>query len=136
MTDREFAKEALDYIRATINDDEHYFLSKKGEKRFHEFMSKYDDDEEEGPKGNILICVRKIITPLEEIKSIANDGYFIDGKKYSNDEAIAKVLARIATLVESLAEAENIAEDDDEAEIVEFESADDLVSKLFDTSES
>ncbi len=129
MTDREFAKEALDYIRAEIDSDEHYFLSEKGTKHYHEFMSKYD--EEEDIKNQIAELVCKVVAPLEKIKFFLNDVYIIDGKNCSNEEVIAKCLARMATLVESLAEAESIAEDDDEAEVVEFESADDLLSRLF-----
>ena len=123
MTDREFAKEALDYIRAEINSDEHYFLSEKGTKHFKEFMSKYD--EEEDIKDQIAELVCKVVAPLEKIKFFLNDVYIIDGKKCSNEDVIAKCFARMATLAES------IAEDDDEAEVVEFESADHLLSKLF-----
>ena len=124
MTDREFAKEALDYIRAEIDSDEHYFLSEKGTKHFKEFMWKYDDEEDIKDQIADLVC--KVIAPLEKIKFFLNDVYIIDGKNCSNEEVIAKCLARMATLAESL------AEDDDEAEVVEFESVDELMSKLFD----
>lgn len=66
MTDREFAKEALDYIRAVIDSDEHYYLSEKGAKHFYEFMSKYD--EEEDIKAQIANSVCEIVAPLEKNK--------------------------------------------------------------------
>ena len=129
MADREFAKEALDYIRAVIDSDEHYYLSEKGAKHFYEFMSKYD--EEEDIKAQIANLVCEIVAPLEKIKFFLNDVYIIDGKKYSNEGVIAKALARMATLIESIAE-----EDNEPESAVEFESADDVISKLLGKSES
>lgn len=126
MTDREFAKEAFEFIKAMVNTNEFYFLSKVGTKHYRELVSKYDD-EEEGIKNQIAELFCKVVAPLEKIKFFLNDVYIIDGKNCSNEEVIAKALARMFTLAES------IAEDDDEPEsAVELESADDLVSKLFD----
>ena len=63
---------------------------------------------------------------MKKIKGIANDKYVIDGKKYSKDEVAAKALSRMIEMLE-----EELLEDDDEPEVVEFESTDDVISKLF-----
>lgn len=126
MTDREFAKEAFEFIKAMVNTNEFYFLSKVGTKHYRELVSKYDD-EKEGTKSEIMNLLRTITAPLEKIKGIANDKYVIDGKKYSKDEVVAKTLSRMIEVLE-----EELPEDDDEPEsMVEFESADDVISKLF-----
>ena len=96
MTDREFAKEAFEFIKAMVNTNEFYFLSKVGTKHYRELVSEYDD-EEEGAKNEIMNLLRTITAPPRMIEVLE----------------------------------EELPEDDDEPEVVEFESADDLVSKLF-----
>lgn len=73
----------------------------------------------------------KLLLLLKKIKFFLNDVYIIDGKKYSNEGVIAKALARMATLIESIAE-----EDNEPKSAVEFESADDVIFKLLGKSES
>ena len=127
MTDREFAKDVFEFIKAMVNTDEFYFLSEKGKKHYREISSKYDG-KKEFTKSEIMDDLSEIVAPLEKIKSVANGKYVIDGKKYSKDEAVAKALSRMIEVLEG-----ELPEDDDEPEsTVEFKSADDLVSKLFD----
>ena len=131
MTDREFAKEALEYIRAMVNTEEFYALSEKGKQHFDSMIELIGDRRENKVKDHIMNNICKIEPMVEKIKSIANGGYLIDGELRSSIEMLALSMKRLLDKIDT-----DIDIDKETEDTVEFESADDVISKLFGKSES
>jgi hypothetical protein len=70
------------------------------------------------------IC--KIEPMIEKIKSIANGGHLIDGKLCSSVEMLALTMKRLLDKIDADIDINKKTED-----TVEFESVDDVISKLF-----
>ena len=126
MTDREFAKEALEYIRAMVNTEEFYALSEKGKQHFDSMIELIGDRRENKVKDHIMNNICKIEPMVEKIKSIANGGYLIDGELRSSIEMLALSMKRLLDKIDT-----DIDIDKETEDTVEFESADDVISKLF-----
>jgi hypothetical protein len=125
MTDREYAKEALDYIKATVDADGYYIFSEKGNKHFKEFLQKNDDTRADGAKEHIIALVRDVVARVEKIKSIADDGHYIDGKKYSIGGMVDKALSQLAAVLKEK------LDENESGSIAEFDSMEDAMSQLF-----
>lgn len=129
MTDREFAMEALGFIRAMVNSDEHYTLSEKGKQHFDSMVGLVGDRRENKIKDNIMRNICKIEAMVEKIKGISHGGHLIDGELRSNVEMLALSMKR---LLDKLDEIDADIDIDKKTEnTVEFESADDVISMLF-----
>ena len=126
MTDREFAKEALEYIRAMVNTEEHYALSEKGKQHFDSMIELVGDQRGNEVKNHIMNDICKIEPMIEKIKSIANGGHLIDGKLCSSVEMLALTMKRLLDKIDADIDINKETED-----TVEFESVDDVISKLF-----
>jgi hypothetical protein len=127
MTDREFAKEAFEFIKAMVNTEEHYTLSERGKQHFDSMIELVSDRRENKVKDHIMNNICKIEPMIEKIKSIANGGHLIDGELRSSIEVLALSMKRLLDKIDA-----DIDIDKETEDTVEFESADDLVSKLFD----
>lgn len=131
MTDREFAKEAFEFIKAMVNTEEHYTLSERGKQHFDSMIELVGDRRENKVKDHIMNNICKIEPMIEKIKSIANGGHLIDGELRSSIEVLALSMKRLLDKIDA-----DIDIDKETEDTVEFESADDVISKLLGKSES
>jgi hypothetical protein len=127
MTDREFAKEALELIKAMVNTDEHYTLSEKGKQHFDSMIELVGDQKENKVKDYIMNNICRIEPMVEKIKSISHGGHLIDGELRSSIEMLAFSMKRLLEKIDV-----DIDIDKETEDTVEFKSADDVISKLFD----
>lgn len=134
MTDREFAKEAFEYIRAMVNTEEFYALSEKGKQHFDSMIELVGDRRENKVKDHIMNNICKIEPMIEKIKSISHGGHLIDGELRSNVEMLALSMKRLLDKLDKIDA--DIDIDKETEDTVEFESADDVISKLLGKSES
>lgn len=126
MTDREFAKEAFEFIKAMVNTEEHYTLSEKGKQHFDSMIGLVGDRRENKVKDHIMNNICKIEPMVEKIKCIANGGHLIDGELCSSIEMLALSMKRLLDKINA-----DIDIDKETEDTVEFESVDDVISKLF-----
>ena len=66
MTDREFAKEAFEFIKAMVNTEEHYTLSEKGKQHFDSMIELVGDRRENKTKDHIMNNICKIEPMVEK----------------------------------------------------------------------
>ncbi len=130
MTDRKFAKEAFEFIKAMVNTDEHYTLSEKGKQHFDSMIRLVGDRRINIIKDHIMHDICKIEPMVEKIKGFANGGHLIDGELRSNVEMLALSMKRLLEKIDV-----DIDIDKETKDTVEFESADDVISKLFGGNE-
>ncbi len=129
MTDREFAKEAFEFIKAMVNTDEHYTLSERGKQHFDSMIGLVGDRRKNKIKDHIMNNICKIEPMVEKIKGIANGGHLIDGELRSNVEMLALSMKRLLDKLDEIDA--DIDIDKKTKDTVEFKSADDVISKLF-----
>ena len=127
MTDREFAKEAFEFIKAMVNTEEHYTLSEKGKQHFDSMIELAGDQRENKVKDHIMNNICRIEPMVEKIKSISHGGHLIDGELRSAMEMLALNMKRLLDNLDNI----DIDIDKETEDTVEFESADDVISKLF-----
>ena len=126
MTDREFAKEAFEFIKAMVNTEEHYTLSEKGKQHFDSMIGLVGDRRENKVKDHIMNNICRIEPMVEKIKSISHGGHLIDGELRSTMEMLALSMKRLLDKINA-----DIDIDKETEDTVEFESTDDVISKLF-----
>lgn len=131
MTDKEFAMEALEFIRAMVNTDENYTLSEKGAKHFDSLIESVGDRRFNRTKDHIMHNICRVEPAIEKIKSIVHGGHLIDGELHSNAEMLATSMERLLDKLSKLCDKEK----HETESTVEFESADDVISKLFGGNE-